>query len=86
MNPGAPSDALLQRGHALPRILALGALLAALAFVVVMFFGDDGGRKYKLLFETGGQLVPGNEVLVAGQKVGSIESEVAKRATVKGQG
>ena len=74
MNPGAPSEALPQRGHVLARILALGALFAALALVFVMFFGDDGGRKYKLLFETGGQLVPGNEVLVAGQKVGSIES------------
>ncbi len=52
----------------------MGALLAAIAWVIVMFFGDDGGRQYKLLFETGGQLVRGNEVLVAGQKVGTIDS------------
>lgn len=39
-----------------------------------MFFGDDGSRNYQLQFETGGQLVRGNEVLVAGQKVGSIDS------------
>ena len=74
MNPEAPSDALPQRGHVLSRVIAVGALLAAVAFVFVMFFGDDGGRQYKLLFETGGQLVRGNEVLVAGQKVGTIDA------------
>ncbi len=74
MNPGAPSDALPQRRYTLARIVALAALLAAIALVFVMFFGDDGGRKYKLMFQTGGQLVPGNEVLVAGQKVGTVDS------------
>ena len=74
MNPETPSQALPARRHTLARVIALGALLAAVAFVVVMFFGDGGGRQYKLLFETGGQLVPGNEVLVAGQKVGTIDS------------
>ncbi len=74
VNPGPPSEALPQRRQALSRILAVAALFAAVAFVVVMFFGDDGGRQYKLLFETGGQLVRGNEVLVAGQKVGTIDA------------
>ncbi|MDX6587330.1 MAG: phospholipid/cholesterol/gamma-HCH transport system substrate-binding protein [Solirubrobacterales bacterium] len=74
MNPEAPSDALPQRRHIFARVVAVGALVAAVAFVVVMFFGDDGGRQYKLLFETGGQLVRGNEVLVAGQKVGTIDA------------
>lgn len=74
MNPNTPSEALPQRRYTLARILALGALLAAVAFVLVMFFGDDGGRKYTFQFETGGQLVRGNEVLLAGQKVGTIDS------------
>ncbi len=74
MNPEAPGDALPQRGHVLSRVIAVGALFAAAAFIFVMFFGDDGGRQYKLLFETGGQLVRGNEVLVAGQKVGTIDA------------
>jgi phospholipid/cholesterol/gamma-HCH transport system substrate-binding protein len=73
VNPDAPS-AQPQRGHVLSRVIAVGALFAAVAFVVVMFFGDDGGRQYKLLFETGGQLVRGNEVLVAGQKVGTVDA------------
>ena len=73
MNPGPPSGAPPRRSFTLARVIAVGALLAAVAFVVVMFFGDDGGRQYKLMFETGGQLVPGNEVLVAGQRVGTID-------------
>ena len=32
------------------------------------------GHKYTFLFETGGQLVPGNEVLIAGQPIGTIDS------------
>ena len=74
MSPDTPSEALPQRRQVLARVVALGALLAAVALVFVMFFGDDGGRQYKLIFETGGQLVRGNEVLVAGQKVGTIDS------------
>jgi phospholipid/cholesterol/gamma-HCH transport system substrate-binding protein len=74
VNPEPPSQALPSRRLTLARVIAVGALLAAVAFVVVTFFGDNGGRHYKLLFETGGQLVRGNEVLVAGQKVGTIDS------------
>jgi phospholipid/cholesterol/gamma-HCH transport system substrate-binding protein len=50
------------------------AVLAAFAVAVVLLFGDDGGHKYRLLFQTGGQLVPDNQVLVAGQPVGTIDS------------
>lgn len=74
MNPGTPSEPLPQRRYALVRVLAVGALLAAIAWVVLMFFGDGGSRQYKLIFDTGGQLVPGNQVLVGGQEVGSIDS------------
>lgn len=62
-----------QEGGALARGVALLALAAGVALVVVTLFGGDGGHRYKLLFETGGQLVPGNEVLVAGQPVGKVE-------------
>jgi len=54
--------------------VAVLAVLAAFALVVVLLFGGDGGGyKYTLQFETGGQLVPGNQVLVAGQAVGTID-------------
>jgi phospholipid/cholesterol/gamma-HCH transport system substrate-binding protein len=42
--------------------------------VVVLIFGGDDGHRYKLLFETGGQLVNGNEVQIGGTPVGSVES------------
>ncbi|MEZ5155423.1 MAG: MlaD family protein [Solirubrobacterales bacterium] len=49
-------------------------MLVAFAIVVVLIFGGDGGYKYTMLFQTGGQLVPGNEVLTAGQRVGMVDS------------
>jgi phospholipid/cholesterol/gamma-HCH transport system substrate-binding protein len=71
VKPGAVGN---QRGSStLGRLAAIGALLAALALAVVLLFGGEGGHTYKLLFETGGQLVRGNEVLVAGQHVGSVD-------------
>jgi phospholipid/cholesterol/gamma-HCH transport system substrate-binding protein len=39
-----------------------------------MLFGGSSGRTYHLMFDNGGQLVSGNEVLVAGQPIGSVES------------
>lgn len=45
----------------------------AVVLVAVLLFGGDEGHEYELLFETGGQLVPGNQVLVGGQPVGTIE-------------
>jgi phospholipid/cholesterol/gamma-HCH transport system substrate-binding protein len=56
------------------RVATVGALLAALALVLLLLFGGGGSNHtYKLLFQTGGQLVPGNEVLVAGQPIGSVD-------------
>lgn len=64
-----------QRGASTPgRIAAVLALLVAIVVAVVLLFGGDEGHKYTLLFKTGGQLVPGNQVLVAGQPVGTVDS------------
>lgn len=41
--------------------------------VVVLLFGGGSGYRYHLLFQTGGQLVSGNEVLMAGQPIGSVD-------------
>jgi len=60
-------------GRLLARIAGLGALVVAVVLVVVLLLGDDDGHEYELLFETGGQLVPGNQVLVGGQAVGTID-------------
>jgi phospholipid/cholesterol/gamma-HCH transport system substrate-binding protein len=54
------------------RILAAAALIAAIALVALALFG--GGEPYHVnaVFDNAGQLVPGNEVRVGGQPVGSI--------------
>ena len=41
--------------------------------VLVLLFGGSSGHTYHLIFENGGQLVPGNQVLVAGQPIGGID-------------
>lgn len=49
------------------------AFVAAAAIVILLLLGGNPGHRYKLMFENGGQLVSGNEVLVAGQPVGIID-------------
>ena len=64
-----------RRGSAfLARGLALLALAVAAVLAVVLLFGGSDGHRYTFIFQTGGQLVPGNEVLIAGQAVGTIDS------------
>ena len=59
------------------RLAALGALaLIVIAVIYLLLFSGGGGHNYTLVFETGGQLVDGNEVLIGGQPVGSVD-EVA---------
>ena len=78
---GTPSPASSQHedfrsehGASTPaRIAATLAVLGAFALAVVLLFGGNDGHEYTLQFETGGQLVPGNEVLVAGQRVGTVD-------------
>lgn len=61
------------RGRLLARVAGVGALIVLAVLAVTVLFGGDSGVKYKLLFETGGQLVQGNEVLVGGQPIGVID-------------
>ena len=55
------------------RVAAGGALLVGLVLVLVVLFGSSGGHRYHLMFENGGQLVSGNQVLVAGQQIGTVD-------------
>jgi phospholipid/cholesterol/gamma-HCH transport system substrate-binding protein len=54
-------------------VITGGALLVGFVLVLVVLFGGSSGRKYHLLFENGGQLVKGNQVLVAGQPIGGVD-------------
>jgi len=61
-------------GSAASRLLAIGALVAVAILVTVLLLGGGGGHHYKLLFQTGGQLVKGNQVLIGGAPAGSVDS------------
>jgi phospholipid/cholesterol/gamma-HCH transport system substrate-binding protein len=55
------------------RAITGGALLVGFVLVLVILFGGSSGHQYHLLFENGGQLVSGNQVLVAGQPIGGVD-------------
>jgi phospholipid/cholesterol/gamma-HCH transport system substrate-binding protein len=57
----------------LARVVALGALVAAVALLALAMFGGGDGYKVKAVFANAGQLVPGNPVQVGGAKIGSID-------------
>jgi phospholipid/cholesterol/gamma-HCH transport system substrate-binding protein len=42
--------------------------------VCVGLIASNGAHRYTLIFETAGQLVPGNQVLIGGEPVGSVKS------------
>jgi phospholipid/cholesterol/gamma-HCH transport system substrate-binding protein len=65
-----------ERGASTPaRIAAMLAVAIALVLAVVLVLGaGGGGHQYRLIFETGGQLVPGNQVLIGGRPAGSVDS------------
>jgi phospholipid/cholesterol/gamma-HCH transport system substrate-binding protein len=57
------------------RIVAVLALLAAAAVVVglVVGGGEDGGYKVRAIFDNAGFVIPGEDVKVAGVKVGTVD-------------
>jgi phospholipid/cholesterol/gamma-HCH transport system substrate-binding protein len=55
------------------RVAALAAIAVAVVLAAVLLLGNDSGHRYRLVFETGGQLVPGNLVQVGGQEVGTVD-------------
>src|SRR3954447_19990641 len=70
----SPQVARVRGGGGFARLAAIGALvLVVLAILVLLLSGGDGQSHYRLLFETGGQLVKGNQVLIGGVPVGSVD-------------
>ncbi len=61
-------------GGRFARLAAIGALvLVAIAILVLLLSSGGNSTHYRLLFETGGQLVKGNQVLIGGAPVGSVD-------------
>ncbi|MDX6607047.1 MAG: phospholipid/cholesterol/gamma-HCH transport system substrate-binding protein [Solirubrobacterales bacterium] len=79
MTPGeeavSPQTARVRGGGGFTRLAAFGALaLVVIAILVLLLSGGGSPNHYRLLFETGGQLVNGNQVLIGGAPVGSVDS------------
>jgi phospholipid/cholesterol/gamma-HCH transport system substrate-binding protein len=73
MSSGPVSGA--SRSGGFGRIAAIGALiLAVIAIGWLILGGGDDGYEYDLVFETGGQLVEDNQVLIGGEPVGTVDS------------
>jgi phospholipid/cholesterol/gamma-HCH transport system substrate-binding protein len=70
----SPQFARVRRGRGFSRIVALAALiLIAVAIIVLLLSSGGNSNQYRLIFETGGQLVKGNQVLIGGSAVGSVD-------------
>jgi phospholipid/cholesterol/gamma-HCH transport system substrate-binding protein len=70
----SPQAARVRGGRGFSRIAGLGALiLIVVAIIVVLLSSGGNDNHYKLVFETGGQLVKGNQVLIGGAPVGSVD-------------
>jgi phospholipid/cholesterol/gamma-HCH transport system substrate-binding protein len=70
----SPQVARVRRGRGFSRIAGIAALiLIAVAIIVLLLSSGGNSNHYKLLFETGGQLVKGNQVMIGGVPVGSVD-------------
>jgi phospholipid/cholesterol/gamma-HCH transport system substrate-binding protein len=70
----SPQVARVRGSRGFGRLAAIIALfLIALAIIVLLVSSGGNSSHYKLLFETGGQLVKGNQVLIGGVPVGSVD-------------
>lgn len=73
-SPRADEDPLDEReGWTPARVAAVGALAAAVILVLSLLLAGDEDRTYRLMFQNAGQLVEGNQVLIAGHPGGSVE-------------
>jgi phospholipid/cholesterol/gamma-HCH transport system substrate-binding protein len=64
----------VSRGRGFSRTaVIIAVLLIAVAIVVLLLSSGSNSNHYKLVFETGGQLVKGNQVLIGGASVGSVD-------------
>jgi phospholipid/cholesterol/gamma-HCH transport system substrate-binding protein len=69
----SPQTARVRGDGRFARLAALGALALVVVGILVLLLGGGNSNHYKLLFQTGGQLVSGNQVLIGGAPVGSVD-------------
>ena len=72
--PGEEKGQATSRRRSPARIAAIVGLSIVVIALLVIVFSGGGGHKYKLVFQNASQLVNGNQVLVGGHPVGSVEN------------
>jgi phospholipid/cholesterol/gamma-HCH transport system substrate-binding protein len=65
---------VLTRRPTVARVAAVGTIVVLVVLVVALIVNSGSGYGYNLLFQNGGQLVNGNQVLVGGEPIGTIDS------------
>src|SRR5262249_32305765 len=75
---GSPTDrsGWSDRSMTIARGAVLGALLAVVAVLAIILLSGGGGTHYHLIFETGGQLVKGDDVQIGGRRLGGVDDIV----------
>jgi len=66
-------DKAPRQGWTVARVATIGALAATVLLLASLFLTGGEGRTYRVLFENAGQLVAGNQVLIGGHELGSVE-------------
>lgn len=56
------------------RVVTLGVLVCAIVLVAALIFGGSSGHSYTFKFQTAGQIVPGNLVMIGGHPIGTVDS------------
>jgi phospholipid/cholesterol/gamma-HCH transport system substrate-binding protein len=69
-----PRSTRVRGGGGFARLAAIGALALVVIAILVLLLSGGSSNRYRLLFETGGQLVKGNQVLIGGAPVGSVDN------------
>ena len=72
--PGEEKGQATSRRRSPARIAAIVGLSIVVIALLVIVFSGGGSHKYKLVFQNASQLVNGNQVLVGGHPVGSVEN------------
>jgi phospholipid/cholesterol/gamma-HCH transport system substrate-binding protein len=66
-------SATAARGTVVPRVAVGVALVLAVGLIAFLLFRGGGGHTYRLVFQTAGQLVKGDDVQVGGRPIGSVK-------------
>src|SRR5438105_2305867 len=69
-----PARTIAERPSLIARIAAAGALLGALALVILVLFSSGSSYTLRANFQDAGGLVSGDDVLIGPSRIGSVKS------------